>query len=75
MTSLSRIISETQVPPGSVMAWWLSGTGFVLKTPAGTQIYIDPYFSNCVARIFGVERSGPPPVPVEDAQPDLVIAT
>lgn len=75
MTSLSQTISETQVPPGSVMAWWLSGTGFVLKTSAGTQIYIDPYFTNCVAQIFGVERAGPAPVPVDEAQPDLVIAT
>jgi L-ascorbate 6-phosphate lactonase len=75
MPSLAQSIAATQVRPGSVMAWWLSGTGFVLKTPAGTQIYIDPYFSNCVAQIFGVERAAPPPIPVEDAQPDLVIAT
>jgi L-ascorbate metabolism protein UlaG (beta-lactamase superfamily) len=57
------------------MAWWLSGTGFVFKTSAGTQIFVDPYFTNCVAQIFGVERAVPPPVPVEAAQPDLVIAT
>lgn len=75
MSSLANIVAETQVRPGSVMAWWLSGTGFVFKTPAGTQIYVDPYFSNCVSQIFGVERAGPPPIPVEDAQPDLVIAT
>jgi L-ascorbate metabolism protein UlaG (beta-lactamase superfamily) len=75
MSALAKIIAETQVRPGHLMAWWLSGTGFVLKTPLGTQIYIDPYFSNCVAQIFGVERAVPPPVPVEEAQPDLVIAT
>ncbi len=75
MSSLAKVVAETNVRPGSVMAWWLSGTGFVFKTPAGTQIYVDPYFSNCVSRIFGIERAGPPPIPVEDAQPDLVIAT
>ena len=75
MSSLAATIAETQVRPGHVMAWWLSGTGFVLKTPLGTQVYIDPYFSNCVAQIFGVERAVPPPVPVEEAQPDLVVAT
>src|SRR5258708_6865636 len=63
------------IRPGSVMAWWLSGTGFVFKTSQGTQIYVDPYFTNCVSQIFGVERAVPPPVPVEDAQPDLVVAT
>jgi L-ascorbate 6-phosphate lactonase len=75
MSSLAQTISETQVRPGSIMAWWLSGTGFVFKTPAGTQIYIDPYFTNCVASIFGVERAFPPPVRAEEARPDLVIAT
>jgi L-ascorbate 6-phosphate lactonase len=75
MASLAQTIANTQVRPGSVMAWWLSGTGFVLKTSAGTQIYIDPYFSNCVSQIFGIDRAVPPPVPVEEAQPDLVIAT
>jgi len=75
MPSLAETIAATQVRPGSLMAWWLSGTGFVLKTPAGTQIYIDPYFSNCVSQIFGVERAVPPPIPVDEAQPDLVIAT
>ena len=75
MKSLAQTISETQVHPGSVMAWWLSGTGFVFKTSVGTQIYVDPYFTNCVAQIFGAERAVPPPVPVEEAEPDLVIAT
>jgi L-ascorbate 6-phosphate lactonase len=75
MPSLACSIAETEVRPGSVMAWWLSGAGFIFKTSASTQIYIDPYFSNCVARIFGVERAVPPPVSVEEAAPDLVIAT
>jgi len=57
------------------MAWWLGGNGFVFKTPAGTQIYIDPYFSNCVATIFGIERAFPPPISAEEARPDLLIAT
>jgi len=57
------------------MAWWLGGNGFVFKTPAGTQIYIDPYFSNCVASIFGIERAFPPPITAEEARPDLVIST
>lgn len=75
MTVLADTIARTAVRPGSVMAWWLSGTGFVFKTPAGTQIYVDPYFTDCVSQIFGVHRALPPPVPLEDAQPDLVIAT
>lgn len=75
MTALAQTIAETQVPPGHVLAWWLGGNGFVFKTPAGTQIYIDPYFSNCVASIFGIDRAFPPPISAEEARPDLLIAT
>jgi L-ascorbate metabolism protein UlaG (beta-lactamase superfamily) len=73
--TLAQTIAQTQVPAGQVMAWWLGGTGFVFKTPAGTQVYVDPYFTNCVARIFGVERAVPPPIGAEEARPDLLIAT
>ena len=75
MTTLAQTIAATSVRPGSVMAWWLGGTGFVFKTSSGTQLYVDPYFSNCVAQIFGVERAFPPPIPVEEATPDLLVAT
>jgi L-ascorbate metabolism protein UlaG (beta-lactamase superfamily) len=73
--SLAETITAAQVPPGQVLAWWLGGTGFVFKTAAGTQIYVDPYFSNCVAAIFGVERAFPAPISAEDARPDLLLAT
>jgi L-ascorbate metabolism protein UlaG (beta-lactamase superfamily) len=73
--TLAQTIAQTQVPAGQVMAWWLGGTGFVFKTSAGTQIYVDPYFTNCVAQIFGVERAVPPPISAEEARPDLLIAT
>jgi len=73
--TLAQTIAETHVPIGRVMAWWLGGTGFVFKTAVGTQIYVDPYFSNCVAGIFGVERAFPAPISAEEARPDLLIAT
>ena len=47
------------------MAWWLGGSGVVLKTPAGTQVYIDPYLSDCVRDIFGIARAFPPPITPE----------
>lgn len=75
MPSLAQTIAAATVRPGAIMAWWLSGTGFVFKTPAGTQVYVDPYFTDCVAQIFGIARAVPPPIPVEEAEPDLVIAT
>ncbi len=75
MFDLSAVIRETRVEAGTVALWWLGGTGFVFKTPAGIQIYVDPYLSNCVAQIFGVQRGFPTPIASEDARPDLVIAT
>lgn len=73
--SLAQTIDAAQVPTGQVRAWWLGGTGFVFKTAVGTQLYVDPYFSNCVAAIFGVERAFPAPISAEEARPDLLIAT
>ena len=73
--SLAQTVMATELLPGQTMAWWLGGTGFVFKTAAGTQIYVDPYFSNCVATIFGVERAFPAPITSEEARPDLLIAT
>lgn len=66
---------QTKVEKGTVRAWWLGGTGFIFKTPAGTQIYIDPYLSDSVAAIFNQQRAFPPPIELEDVRPDLVIST
>ncbi len=74
-TSLVDQIAQAHVAPGTVAFWWLGGTGFVLRTAAGTQVYIDPYLTNCVAHIFGVERGIPMLIKPEEACPDLVIAT
>jgi L-ascorbate 6-phosphate lactonase len=75
MASLAQTINQTQVESDSIMAWWLGGTGFVFKTPAGTQVYIDPYLSNIVAQIFGADRGFPTPISTEEARPDVLIAT
>lgn len=68
-------LSQTPVEEGTVRAWWLGGTGFIFKTHAGTQIYIDPYLSNSAAGIFGLSRGFAAPIALEDVRPDLVIAT
>lgn len=75
MTNLKDELAQTAVKAGTVSAWWLGGTGFIFKTSSGTQIYIDPYLSNAVLDIFGLERGFPAPIALEDVRPDLVIAT
>ena len=31
-----------RVPPGSLTLWWLGQAGFVIKSPAGKLVVIDP---------------------------------
>ena len=57
------------------MAWWLGGSGFIFKTSAGTQLYVDPYLSDIVNDIFGQPRAFPPPLTADEARPDLLICT
>ena len=72
---LSERVRVRIVPTGHVIAWWLGGAGFIFKTAAGTQLYVDPYLSDIVNDIFGQARAFPAPIPAEDAQPDLLICT
>ncbi len=73
--SLAARIAAYPVPAGQVVCWWLGGSGFVLKSPAGRQVYIDPYLSDSVNAIFGQGRAFPPPLAPEQARPDVLIAT
>lgn len=74
-SSLRDSIEAAEVAAGSVKAWWLSGSGFIFKTPAGTQIWIDPYLSNSVQATFGMGRAVPVPLDPRQARPDAVIST
>jgi L-ascorbate 6-phosphate lactonase len=55
------------VPPGSLTLWWLGQAGFVVKSPSGTLIAIDPYLSNSAEPIgreygFDFDRLVPSPL-------------
>ena len=75
--NLAARVARAETPPGHVMAWWLGGSGFIFKTPAGMQVYIDPYLSNVAEDIFGAgnKRGFPTPICAEDVRADAVIAT
>src|SRR5438552_9935605 len=72
---LNERTRQREVPSGQVIAWWLGGAGFIFKTSAGTQIYVDPYLSDVVNAIFGQARAFPPPILAKHARPDLLICT
>ena len=75
--TLAARVAREEAPPGHVIAWWLGGSGFIFKTPAGTQVYIDPYLSNVAEDIFGAgnKRGFPTPIRAEDVRADAIIAT
>ncbi len=69
------------VPPGSLAVWWLGQAGFILKSPGGRLVAIDPYLSDsCTegSRAIGVDhsRSYPPPMsPGELVGIDMYVLT
>ncbi len=64
-------LQSFQVPPGSLTLWWLGQAGFLLKSPAGTLVAVDPYLSNsckAIGESIGMEmdRLVPPPLAAAD---------
>jgi L-ascorbate 6-phosphate lactonase len=80
LMSAERLRAE-HVPPGSLTLWWLGQTGFVVKSPAGKVIVIDPYLSNSAKAIgeqvgLNLDRLVPPPLsPAELVGVDLYAMT
>src|ERR1700733_1711274 len=51
-------IAEQIIPPNAIAIWWLGQSGFVIKSPAGKVILLDPYLSNscqALGRQFGFD--------------------
>jgi L-ascorbate 6-phosphate lactonase len=69
------------VPDGSLTLWWLGQAGFVVKSPAGKLVAIDPYLTNACKAIgdrfgFNMDRLVPPPLaPADLAGVDLYAVT
>ena len=59
------------VPPGAITLWWLGQSGYLIKSPQGRLLAIDPYLSNSCKAIgddygFDMDRLVPPPLPPAD---------
>jgi L-ascorbate 6-phosphate lactonase len=69
------------VPEGCLTLWWLGQAGFLVKSPAGKIVVIDPYLSNSAKAIgeqngLNLDRLVPPPLlPAEMAGVDLYALT
>lgn len=70
-------LSKIEVGEGQLLLNWLGQAGFVIKTPAGTELCIDPYLTNSIEKYEGAEsrRLWFPSFPMDRFNPDLVICT
>jgi hypothetical protein len=41
-----KALKAHPTPPGAITLWWLGQAGFLLKSPAGKLVALDPYLSN-----------------------------
>jgi len=53
-----RVLADS-IPSDKIGVYFLGQAGFVLKTPSGKLIAIDPYLSDCCHRYFGFKRLMP----------------
>jgi len=75
VTSLESRIKELSVAPGTVACVWLGQAGYLLKTPAGVIVMIDPYLSDYAEAQWGMARILPPPIDPEQIQPNLLLVS
>jgi L-ascorbate 6-phosphate lactonase len=64
---LDQRIRECEISPGHVGLWWLGQASFIVKSPRGTTIAIDPYLTNSCKETAGdssldVDRLFPSPI-------------
>lgn len=60
-------LRQSRVPSGSLTMWWLGQAGFIVKSPGGRIVAIDPYLSNSCKAVgdqcgFDMDRMVPPPM-------------
>ncbi len=78
-SALSSALASRVVPPSNVAVAWICQAGFVLKSPGGTIIALDPYLSNSCKALgdeagFNMDRLVPPPLqPAELAAFDVLL--
>jgi L-ascorbate 6-phosphate lactonase len=75
MGNLAQTIAEDKVQKGSLAIYWLAQAGFVFKNRDDKVVYIDPYLSDVVERLFGFKRMMACPLAAEEVLADLVVCT
>lgn len=73
--SLETRIADLQAAPGTVACVWLGQAGYVLKTPSGTIVMIDPYLSDYAEQQWMMPRAIPPAIDPARLKPDILLVT
>lgn len=71
--ALESRIHDLKVAPGTVGLIWLGQAGYILKSPGGTIVMIDPYLSDWTEEQWGLVRVIEPPIDPATFQPDMVL--
>lgn len=74
-TDVARSIRRCRVPALTIAVFWLGQAGFVFKTPGGRVVYVDPYLSDSVERLFGFRRIMAGVVPPREVRADAVLVS
>lgn len=72
---LMEIIKGTVIEAGSLGIFWLGQAGFILKTPMGKLIAIDPYLTDLCNRLFGFKRIMPPLIMAGEMEVDYLFVS
>jgi L-ascorbate 6-phosphate lactonase len=73
--NLEQQIRDLVVAPGHVAVVWLGQAGYVLKTPEGVIVMIDPYLSEYALDTWGMKRILPAPIDPDLLKPDVLLVT
>jgi L-ascorbate 6-phosphate lactonase len=73
-------IEQQTISPGSVGLWWLGQAGFIVKSPNGMTVAIDPYLTDscregAAKAGFDCGRKFPPPIEPEDLNVGVIALT
>ena len=74
-TNLVEPVGLLTPAAGQVLLVWLGQAGFLLKTPEGQLLLVDPYLSNEAERTHGLSRIVRAPIRADEITPDLLLVT
>lgn len=76
-----QAIRAHSTPANHLTLWWLGQAGFIIKSPRGTVLALDPYLSNSCKAVgaeggFDMDRRFPPPMAAQElAGVDVYVMT